>query len=61
MKDTDYWDQFLSTGRIEDYLAYRQNTSGNEYKETQEGAGTHAGTGQGYRDGIGSITGRRDG
>lgn len=61
MKDVNYWDQFLSTGRIEDYLAYRQSASGEGYKETQEGAGTHAGTGQGYRDDIRGITGRGDG
>ena len=23
MRDTDFWEQFLSTGKVEDYLKYR--------------------------------------
>lgn len=49
MKDLDYWDRFLNTGRIEDYLAYRFTE---DEPEQNEGAIFHAGTNQCYRDDI---------
>lgn len=50
MKDSDYWDRFLNTGRIEDYLAYR---TGREDEPGQdEGEVFHAGINQCYRDDI---------
>lgn len=61
MKNVNYWDQFLSTGKIEDYLAYRKEAFADAGKQQKEGAETHAGTGQGYRDGARGITCRRDG
>lgn len=50
MSAINYWKQFLSTGKIDDYLAYRQETQA-ESKE-DEGAGKGAGTNQCYRDDI---------
>ena len=35
MKETNYWKQFLSTGRVEDYLCYRAQE---EQKEQREGS-----------------------
>ena len=61
MKNVNYWDKFLNTGKIEDYLAYRKEASEKAGKQQEEGADTHAGTGQGYRDGTRGITCRRDG
>lgn len=48
MKAINYWEQFLSTGRIDDYLAYREGET--PEAEEDEGAGKGAGTGQCYRD-----------
>lgn len=50
MKDLDQWKQFLNTGRIEDYLAYRH--SAEDAPEQSEGERLHAGTDQCYRDDI---------
>lgn len=58
MSAENYWEQFLSTGKIDDYLAYR-NTDVTKMKalcqskgrpDGDEGAGEGAGTGQFYRD-----------
>ena len=48
MKMINYWEQFLSTGKIDDYLAYREKKAAEP--EKNEGADTSAGTGQCYRD-----------
>lgn len=49
MKVINYWEQFISTGSINDYLAYKE-------KETEEpgekGATPHAGTFKCNRDDI---------
>lgn len=53
MRVINYWEQFLSTGRINDYLAYREETmkeSSAERSKKNEGAGKGAGTGWCYRD-----------
>ncbi len=57
MKLSNYWERFLNTGKVDDYLAYR------EEKETEgpvrdKGADKGAGTGQCYRDGIEGRTDR---
>jgi len=55
MRVINYWEQFLSTGRINDYLAYREcETSEEEAEEPDgdEGAAEGAGTGQCYRNDI---------
>ncbi|WP_160558633.1 hypothetical protein [Parablautia muri] len=56
MKVINYWEQFLSTGNINDYLAYREGEGTAGLKE-DEGAGQGAGTEQCYRD---NIKGRAD-
>ena len=33
MKETDYWEQFLKTGKVEDYLSY---SAGKQEKGRQE-------------------------
>lgn len=48
MRVINYWDQFLSTGKIADYLAYREE-EGSAVKE-DKGAEQGAGTDQCYRD-----------
>lgn len=50
MKDLDYWDRFLNTGRIEDYLAYREDKQ--DEPDRDEGANVYAGTDQRHRDDI---------
>ncbi len=49
MKVVNYWEQFLSTGNINDYLAYREGEEAAGSKE-DEGARQGAGTDQCYRD-----------
>ena len=44
MKETDYWEQFLKTGKVEDYLSY---SAGKQEKGRQEEGG--AGFVQRYR------------
>ena len=41
----EYWDRFVTTGKIEDYLAYRKEAFADAGKQQKEGAETHAGTG----------------
>lgn len=48
MRAINYWEQFLSTGKINDYLAYRDKEP--EGRKEDGGAGRSAGTGQCYRD-----------
>lgn len=53
MKMLNYWEQFLSTGKIDDYLAYREekaHTQNTAAPEKDEGADRGAGTGQCYRN-----------
>lgn len=57
MKTIDYWEQFLCTGKIDDYLAYCKEAQ-NE-PEKSMGANPNAGTGQGYRDDIENRAHRR--
>lgn len=65
MRAANYWEQFLNTGKIDDYLAYRMY--GEEAIGTfdplngadrDEGVSRGAGTGQCYRDDFKSGTGR---
>lgn len=58
MRAENYWEQFLSTGKIDDYLAYRKTDlpEKNAFKKENggpdgdEGVMKSAGTGQCYRD-----------
>ncbi len=56
MRIINYWEQFLSTGRINDYLAYREEEAAGS--EEDEGAGKGAGTDQCYRDDFKSRASR---
>jgi hypothetical protein len=50
MKEENYWQQFLDTGRVDDYLSYvRHKQAGNA---AEKGEHTGAGTMQRYRDDI---------
>ena len=48
MKEINYWDKFMITGRIDDFLAYR-NAAQDEKIETSEGK---EGTGEHSHAGI---------
>ncbi len=60
MRAINYWEQFLSTGRIKDYLSYREKEAedqpaGEAAEETESGSrkeGRGEGSDQCYRDGI---------
>lgn len=48
MQTANYWQQFESTGRVEDYLSYRGRSAEDlrklpEHKQTQTGESPHAG------------------
>ena len=47
MKEKDYWEQFLKTGKVEDYLSY----SARKQEEDRQGEGEEKGAGfvQRYR------------
>ena len=49
MRTLNYWEQFLSTGSIRDYLAYRKDEG---EPEQSEGALKGEGSDQCYRDSI---------
>ncbi len=60
MKLLNYWDQFLSTGTIDDYLSYRETCRRKEEAkepEGERGAVNGEGSGQCYRDHIEGGTG----
>lgn len=52
MSNLNYWEQFLSTGKIKDYLAYREEKEDAGRPEENEGLRPYAGTGHCYRDDI---------
>lgn len=61
MRIINYWEQFLSTGKIDDYLAYREEKAKGpsaERPKEYEGAGKGAGAGWCYRDNFKSGTDR---
>lgn len=41
MKEINYWQQFMSTGKIEDYLSYKK--ADNQEKQESPGEHPHAG------------------
>lgn len=53
MKEINYWEQFMSTGKIEDFLAYK-NAVRKEEEEQREQSGEqlHAGDYRDYGDGV---------
>lgn len=56
MKEINYWEQFMETGKIEDFLAYKNAVRNEEEKKAEEGeqAGErfHAGDYRNYGDGY---------
>lgn len=48
MKEINYWEQFLNTGKVEDYLFYKQREMTEQ--SGQKGEQPHAGAGQCYRN-----------
>lgn len=48
MKELNYWQQFLNTGKIEDYLFYKKREEA--VQTVQEGEHPHAGANQCYRN-----------
>ena len=54
MKEENYWQQFLNTGRIEDYLFYKQQNKAEEKQKKEEHS--DAGAVQRYRNHIESGT-----
>lgn len=51
MKEINYWEQFMATGKIEDFLAYK-NAVRNEEEEKQSEEQFHAGDYRDYGDSI---------
>ena len=57
MKDTDYWDRFLHTGHIDDFLAYRNALREEDRmpageKKEESGEHSHAGIYRDYGNGF---------
>ena len=50
MRAENYWKQFLSTGKIDDYLAYRNTEEIQGRPDGDEGVTGSAGTSQIYRN-----------
>ena len=50
MKEINYWQQFLNTGKVDDYLSYLAHERTEEQRE--EGEHPDAGTGACYRNNI---------
>lgn len=43
MKETDYWEKFMATGRIDDFLAYRNAEDAQAHsRDSRETAGEHS-------------------
>lgn len=58
MKEENYWQQFLRTGKVDDYLSYlkQKQTVETAVMQAKEGEHSGAGTMQRYRDDIESGT-----
>jgi hypothetical protein len=56
MKEINYWEQFMNTGRIDDFLAYknaqREEQSVEGEKEEKSGEHSHAGIYRDYGNGF---------
>lgn len=54
MKEINYWERFMATGRIEDFLAYKnavrqEEESGREQSEERFHAGDYRDYGDGFK------------
>lgn len=58
MKEINYWEQFMATGKIEDFLAYK-NVQRQEERDAMRAAeeDSDAGGYGAYRDGVKGWTG----
>ncbi|MBD5484919.1 MAG: hypothetical protein HDR13_08015 [Lachnospiraceae bacterium] len=55
MNETDYWAKFMATGKIDDFLAYRNAEDAQaQVRKSKEAAGeySHAGIYTDYRNGF---------
>ena len=53
MKEINYWEQFMATGKIEDFLAYKNATRQDGQQEPREAKEySHAGDRGDYGDGF---------
>lgn len=53
MKEINYWERFMATGKIEDFLAYKSAEREEEREEMREsGEDSDAGGHGTYRDGF---------
>lgn len=53
MKEINYWEQFMATGKIEDFLAYKNAGRQEELRETSQSEEySHAGDHRDYGDGF---------
>lgn len=59
MKETNYWQQFTSTGKVEDYLQYRQEVQENSDQRKLKEDSPYAGLYNNYRDGSEDGANRR--
>lgn len=58
MKETNYWQQFLTTGKVEDYLCYRAQM---EREEQEEGSALLNGNASFLDSSRHSVEGRKNG
>ena len=53
MKETNDWEQFMASGKIEDFLAYKEAARQEEQEEARQSKGqSHAGDYRDYGDGF---------
>jgi len=53
MREINYWEQFMATGKIEDFLAYKSAARQEEQGRTEQSKEySHAGDDRDYRDGF---------
>lgn len=53
MKEINYWEQFMATGKIEDFLAYKNAVRNEEEEESKQSEEQfHAGDYGDYGDGV---------
>ena len=59
MEEKQYWNQFIRTGKIADYLRYRENVVSNCNMPVEKGKSEHEGNDNTYRDDSGGISHER--
>lgn len=56
MKGSDHWERFFNTGKIEDYLKWKEEIKGTIGMKEGTGEYSHAGTHKSNRDSIKGIS-----